>query len=155
MEGNVISVERTIPVAPSAIFSLLADAARHPDIDGSGALKKAKAGSPGRLSHGATFGMSMRMGIPYSMVNTVIEFEEDRRIAWQARPPGLLGRFTGGRIWRYELEAVGEGTMVRESWDLSRDHQRRLLRRGGLPEQTRRNMEKTLERIEELTRPTS
>ena len=30
-----------------------------------------------------TFGMSMKMGVPYSMSNTVIEFEPDRRIAWQ------------------------------------------------------------------------
>jgi hypothetical protein len=30
---------------------------------------------------GSTFGMSMQMGVPYSMTNTVIEFELDRRIA--------------------------------------------------------------------------
>ena len=34
-------------------------------------------------SLGSTFGMSMKLGVPYSMTNTVIEFEPDRRIAWQ------------------------------------------------------------------------
>ena len=152
MEGNTVSVDRVIKAPASAIFAIVADATRHPEIDGSGALVKTKDGAPDRLTLGSTFGMSMKMGIGYSMVNTVVEFEQDRRIAWQARPPGLPGRFTAGRIWRYELDPDGEGsTRVRESWDISEDHQRWFLKLGGLPEKTRGNMEKTLVRIEELT----
>jgi uncharacterized protein YndB with AHSA1/START domain len=151
MDGDVVSVEKVIPAPADAIFALLADPARHPDIDGSGAVKQAKADAPQRLALGSTFGMSMRLGIPYSMVNTVIEFEDNRRIAWQARPPGFVGRFSAGRIWRYELEPVEGGTRVKETWDLSEDKQRMLLRLGGLPDKTRHNMEKTLERIEKLT----
>jgi len=144
----VITVERVIPAPAGVIFELLADPAQHPVIDGSGSVRKPKASAPGRLSAGSTFGMSMKIGIGYSIANEVIEFEPDRRIAWQAGSPGLVGRFTGGRIWRYELEPVDGGTRVRESWDVSRDHQRPLLKLGGLPERTRRNMERTLERIE-------
>ena len=92
----------------------------------------------------------MKMGVAYSMVSTVIEYEEDRRIAWQTRPGGFVGRFVAGRIWRYELEPVEGGTLVRESWDISQDHQRALLRLGGLPARTADNMAKTLERIETL-----
>ena len=152
MQGDVITVEKTIPAAPDAIFDLLADASRHPEIDGSGTVKQAKPDAPRRLSLGATFGMSMKMGIGYSMESTVIEFEDNRRIAWQSRPPGFLGRFAAGRIWRYELDPVEGGTRVRESWDLSQDHQRRLLKLGGLPDKTRLSMEKTLDRIAEITR---
>jgi len=151
MDGDVVTAEKVIHAPPDAIFALLADAARHPDIDGSGAVKKVKTGAPVRLSLGSTFGMSMKMGISYSMVNTVIEFEDNRRIAWQARPPGFMGRISAGRIWRYELEPIEGGTRVRESWDVSKDHQRRLLKLGGLPKKTQENMERTLERIAELT----
>jgi uncharacterized protein YndB with AHSA1/START domain len=152
MEGDVLSVERVIAAPPEKIFALVADAARHPEIDGSGAVRAAKPGAPERLMLGSTFGMSMRMGIPYSMQNTVIEYEENRRIAWQTRAAGPLGRFLGGRIWRYELEPTEGGTRVRESWDISQDRQRALLRRAKrLHEQTRRNMERTLERIAQLT----
>ena len=70
----------------------------------------------------------MHMGMGYTMVNTVIEFEENRRIAWKATIAGFMGRFVGGRIWRYELEPVEGGTRVRESWDISEDHQRHFLR---------------------------
>ena len=64
--------------------------------------------------------MSMKMGVPYSMVNTVVEFEENRRIAWQTRPD-RFGQLVGGRIWRYELEPVDGGTLVRETWDISQE----------------------------------
>jgi len=151
MDGDVVTTEKVIHASPEAIFALLADAARHPDIDGSGTVKQAKGDAPQRLSLGATFGMSMKMGIGYSMVNTVIEFEDDRRIAWQARPPGFMGRISAGRIWRYELEPVDGGTRVRESWDVSQDKQRLMLKLGGLPKKTKTNMAKTLDRIAELT----
>ncbi len=148
MDGDVVSVERVIPAGPAAIFALLSDASRHPEIDGSGTVKQVKPGGPHVLALGSTFGMSMQAGIRYSMVSTVTEFDQDRRIAWQSRPGGFVGRFVAGRIWRYELEPVEGGTLVRESWDISQDHQRALLRLGGLPDKTAANMAKTLERIE-------
>jgi uncharacterized protein YndB with AHSA1/START domain len=151
MEGDIVQAERVIAAPPAAIFGLLADAARHPEIDGSGTLVRPTSGSSEPLALGATFGMAMKMGIGYSMENTVVEFEPDRRIAWQARPRGIFGRFSGGRIWRYELEPVDGGTKVIESWDIGQDHQRSFLRLGGLPRRTGESMDKTLQRIEEIT----
>jgi hypothetical protein len=150
MDGDVVSVERVIPAGPAAIFALIDDASRHPEIDGSGTVKKVKPGATHELALGTAFGMSMQAGIKYSMVSTVIEFEENRRIAWQSRPGGFLGKFFAGRIWRYELEPVEGGTLVRESWDISQDRQRVFLRLGGLPDKTAANMAKTLGRIEEI-----
>ena len=80
--------------------------------------------------------MSMKMGVPYSMVSTVIEFEPDHRIGWQAKPSAFFGRFVGGRIWRDEFEEVDGGTRVRESWDITQDKQRSFLKRGKVGEQT-------------------
>jgi uncharacterized protein YndB with AHSA1/START domain len=152
MDGYVVSTERVVPAPPEAIFELVADPTRHPEIDGSGTVRKAKTDG-GRLGLGDTFGMSMHMGIGYSMVNTVIEFEENRKIAWQTRLSGFMGGFIGGRIWRYELEPVEGGTRVTESWDISEDHQRAFLKRGKLGETTKSSMDKTLARLEELTSP--
>jgi len=150
MRGDVVTVERVIACDPSAVFELLADASKHPLIDGSGSVKEARTGTPQRLSLGTTFGMSMRKGLPYSMVNTVIEFEENRRIAWQTKVPGLPGRFIGGRIWRYVLEPAAGGTRVQESWDISQDHQRLLFRVGPMAKQTSADMAATLDRIAEV-----
>lgn len=147
--GDTVSVERLIPAAPEAIFALLADATRHKDIDGSGTVVAAK-GEPEPLTLGSSFGMSMKMGIPYSMKSTVVEFEPNRRIAWQTRGPGAIGKHVAGRIWRYELEPTDGGTLVRETWDITHESAftKPLVRLGA--DKTRENMAKTLERIEEL-----
>ena len=147
--ADVVTVERTIPAPPAAIFALLSDATRHKDIDGSGSVRGAR-GEPEPLELGSKFGMSMKIGVPYAMVSTVVEFERDRRIAWQTRPPGPLSRFLAGRIWRYELEPVEGGTRVRESWDITQESPltRPVVRRAAGV--TRKNMEATLARIEEV-----
>ena len=149
MSTQVVTVERTIPAPASEIFALVADAERHKDIDGSGSVQGTR-GETKPLQLGSTFGMSMKIGLPYSMVNTVIEYEQDRRIAWQTRGPSVLGRFVGGRIWRYELEPVEGGTRVMESWDITKESPltKPVVRMGG--DTARKNMEATLARIEEL-----
>ena len=95
---DVATVERLIAAPAAAIFDVLADPTRHHEIDGSGTVVEAQEASQ-RLALGSKFGMSMKMGIGYSMVNTVVEFEENRLIAWQPRPSfGPMRCFVGGRI---------------------------------------------------------
>jgi hypothetical protein len=155
MEGNTVSVDRVIRAPASAIFAIVADASRHPEIDGSGSVVKLKGGAPDHLTLGSTFGMSMKMGVPYSMSNTVIEYEPDKVIAWQTSLAGPLGRFVGGRIWRYELEEEDGGTKVTETWDISKDKQAFFMRLGKLHQQTATAMSKTLDRLAELTESTA
>src|SRR5665213_1587148 len=151
MQGYVLTVERMIPSPPEAIFDVLADAAKHTLIDGSGMLQGAKEQEPERLVLGSKFGMGMKLGVRYSTVNKVVEFEENRRIAWQTGPEGFAGRLMGGRIWRYQLEPVAEGTLVRESWDITPDPMRVLLKLGDIySNKTKRDMERTLDRLAEL-----
>ncbi|HEY6316487.1 MAG TPA: SRPBCC family protein [Acidimicrobiia bacterium] len=153
MANDVETVERVIPAPPEKIFELLADPRRHPDIDGSGSVRRAKEG-PDRLVLGSKFGMAMKLGVPYSMESEVIEFDENRRIAWQTRPPTPLGkRVAGGRIWRYELEPTDGGTRVRESWDISQEKVKAIVRPAR--KRTRVAMADTLERIEALVTATS
>ena len=97
---DTVSVERVIAAQPEAIFDYLVDPAKHPQIDGSGTVQHAK-GEPQRLELGSSFGMAMKMGVPYSMVSTVIEYEPDRRIAWRTHGPTAIGKYVGGRVWRY------------------------------------------------------
>ncbi len=149
MEGNIVSVERVIAAPAPDLFAIVADASRHPEIDGSGSVVELK-GAPQELTLGATFNMSMKAGVRYSMSNTVIEFEQGRRIAWKTVLSGFLGRYLGGRIWRYEFEPVDGGTLVRESWDISEDKQAALLRRGKLPSITADGMSKTLDHLATL-----
>jgi uncharacterized protein YndB with AHSA1/START domain len=146
---DAVSVERIIAAPPEQIFDVIANPGRHPDFDGSGSVKAAPAGSPERLSLGATFGMSMKRGIAYSMLNTVTEFEPNRRIAWSPKPASGRGSRWVGRIWRYELEPVEGGTKVTETWDISEEGIRFFLRYAAAG-QTRKAMEKSLDRLDAL-----
>jgi len=150
---DVVSVERVIAAPVEQIFELLANPDRHHDIDGAGSVRDAKQ-SPARLTMGAEFGMSMHLGVKYSMTNEVIEFDDGKRIAWQTRPAGnLQGKLFGGRIWRYELEPAAGGTLVRETWDISQEKGpvKNLLRAGRSKDHTRKAMERTHVNIAKLT----
>jgi uncharacterized protein YndB with AHSA1/START domain len=151
MTNDVFTVERLISASPEVIFGILVDPAKHALIDGSGMLQASNEPEGERLTLGATFGMAMKLGLRYSTVNTVVEFEENRRIAWQTGPKGKLEPYVAGRIWRYELQPRGDRTLVRESWDISSDHQRVFLRLGDIySKKTRRDMELTLARLDAL-----
>jgi uncharacterized protein YndB with AHSA1/START domain len=139
-ETQSVSVSRVIPAAPEAIFEVLADPSRHPELDGSGTVRKAR-GNPPRLSAGARFGMDMRMGLPYRITNVVVDFEEGRRIAWRH-----LGRHT----WRYELEPTEGGTRVTETFDWSTAWVPKLIELAGYPARHQPNMAASLERLERL-----
>ncbi len=142
---DIATVERFIAAPADRIFDILADPSRHQEIDGSGTVKGSPEGSQ-RLALGSKFGMSMKMGIGYSMVSTVVEFEENRRIAWQPRPTFSLAKFlAGGRIWRYVLIPQDDGTLVRESWDITQEAHPWAVR--NMRSKTIDSMTKTLERI--------
>ena len=122
-----ISVERLIRAPAAVIFDVIADPRRHADFDGSGSVRGTRLATPTRLYEGAVFVMDMKRSLPYGMANTVVEFDENRFVAWAPRFANGRARKYFGRIWRYELEPVGGGTLVRETWDVSHDRLRRLL----------------------------
>ncbi len=151
MDGYVLTVERLIGASPETIFAVLSNSAMHSQIDGSGMLQGTPEGVADHLELGSAFGMNMKMGVRYKTESRVVEFEDNRLIAWKTGPTGKWGRFVAGRIWRYELETTGEDTLVRESWDITADHQRVLLKLGGIwSGKTRRDMERTLARLDSV-----
>lgn len=149
MSSDQITVERTINAPADRIFALLSDAAKHSEIDGSGTVQGTRQDSR-PLKLGTKFGMSMHMGVGYKTSNEVVEFEQDRRIAWKTTgAKGLIG----GRIWRYELEPVDGGTLVKETWDVSQDKQKFYLKHSRMAPAAKVGMRKTLERIAHTLEP--
>ena len=138
--SRFVSRSTVVAAPPQRVFDLLAEPGRHAELDGSGTVRGRLRG-PARLSAGATFGMRMRLGLPYVIRNQVVEFEEGRRIAW---------RHAGHHVWRYELEPVGEGTRVTETFDWEPARAPRLLELTGFPARNAAAMERTLARLPDL-----
>lgn len=155
MSAKKINATRVISATPDALFAIVADPAMHREIDGSGTLQGNGDESGTRLALGSKFGMSMRMGLPYKMINEVVEFEDGRLIAWKPSldGPSFISSLTGSVIWRYRFEAVEGGTKVTETWDPSESKMSWLYGFLGQIEKTRVSMEKTLERLEHLVIP--
>lgn len=106
-----ISHDIVIDADATTVFDVLCDPAQHPLFDGSDTVKGRLSGPP-RLYLGATFSMRMRLAAPYVIKNTVVEYDEDRLIAW---------RHLARHVWRYELTPVGDrsrpATRVTETFD--------------------------------------
>ena len=136
-DEKVVRGIRFVPADPQAIFDLLADPAQHATIDGSGSVR-GTTDAPQRLSLGAKFGMKMRIVLPYSMTNTVVEFEEGRRIGW---------RHVGGHVWRYILEPVEGGTRVTEEFDWSTNRAPLMLAVMNAKANNAKGIERTLENL--------
>lgn len=108
MSKRLFTASRVVPSAPEEIFALLADPARHVEIDGSGTLQRLIDGQ-GPMQLGAKFRIAMKAyGFPYRVTSKVVEYEENRLIAWC--------HLVKNR-WRFELEPVEGGTRVTESAD--------------------------------------
>lgn len=129
--------------APAAdIFDLLANPARHHEIDGSGTVRDSSDSAPERLSADAKFGMKMKYGVPYRMTNTVVDFVENELIAW---------RHIGGHVWRYSLEDLdNDTTKVTEEFDWRPARFPPGLKLIKAPQQNAEAIEKTLVRMAEL-----
>jgi len=134
-----VSVSRFIASPPEPIFDVLADPSMHAVIDGSGTVKGSR-GTKQRLVLGSKFGMTMRIGLPYVIKNTVVEYEENRLIAW---------RHAGGHRWRYRLEPVEGGTEVTETFDWSTARVPKGIEIMGYPRKHPAGMARTLERLDE------
>ncbi|HVB26465.1 MAG TPA: SRPBCC family protein [Mycobacteriales bacterium] len=133
------SVSRSVVVdAPARkVFDMLADPRQHPVIDGSGTVRASLSGPP-RLHLGASFGMRMHLLAPYRIRNTVVEFDEDRRIAW---------RHFNRHVWRYEIVEGPAGTTVTETFDWAPARAPWILEALDVPAKNARSMERTLEQL--------
>ena len=142
--SDPVSESITVQAPPAVVFAILADPRQHSRIDGSGSVGSVIA-APERLTgKGQTFSVRMKLfGVPYLIRNRVVEFEQDRRIAWR--------HFTANR-WRYELTPTADGgTTVTETFDPTRADRitDAVVTWAKFPERNREGIVGTLARLKE------
>src|SRR5690606_24468383 len=112
----------------------------HPVIDGSGTVRASR--QPGRhVRLGDTFSMDMRLWVPYRMRSKVVEYTQDRVIAWA---------HLGGHRWRFLLEPTEGGTLVTEEFDWSTAKAPWFIERAGFPRRHPAAMRRTLDRLADV-----
>ena len=141
--GRRVSGTRVVDATPEAIFAILADPRKHPLLDGSGSVRSPRGAIPDRLALGSRFSMNMHLIAPYRIANKVVEFEENRVIAWC---------HLGGHRWRWELEPVEGGTRVTETFDWSTARFPPGIALMRAPERNKVSIEASLSRLEDLLR---
>ena len=142
MNRRQVSSTQVIGARPERIFALLTDPSQHPLIDGTGSVLAVQPGGPERLTPGARFGMDMKIGASYKILNTVVEYDQDRLIAW---------RHFNGHRWRWELSPLGDGrTEVTETFDWSTARVPLLITLSPFPRRNARGIRASLDRLADL-----
>lgn len=139
LDERTASASGVVDASPAEVFDFIRRPGNHAEISGDGTVRDSR-GGPEVLGPESRFGMKMRHGVPYRMTNRVVEFDEDRVIAW---------RHLGGHRWRWELEPSGDGaTKVTETFDGTTSRLPILLKLMGLPEGHVENVEKSVANVQ-------
>jgi uncharacterized protein YndB with AHSA1/START domain len=142
--SDPVSESITVQAPPDVVFAILADPRQHARIDGSGSVGDVLRAPERLTATGQTFTVRMKLfGVPYVIVNRVVEFERARRIAWR--------HFTANR-WRYELAPTPDGgTRVTETFDPTRANRvtDAVVRWARFPERNREGIVGTLARLKD------
>ncbi|MDQ3052842.1 MAG: SRPBCC family protein [Actinomycetota bacterium] len=140
---RIISDCIVVDTPAALIFAILADPSAHLEIDGTESVKGDTSSHPGRkLALGDRFVMDMRIGLSYKVRNTVVEYDENRLIAWQ---------HFAKHTWRYELDEFEPGrTRVTEFWDWSGSPYARVLEFLGFPSRNRQGIAASLPKLKAL-----
>ena len=119
-----VSATSVVDAPPREVFDFIRRPANHPEISGDHSVRGRRSGDE-VLGPESRFRMSMKVGAPYRMTSRVVEFDEDRVIAWC---------HLGGHRWRWELVPTGDGkTELTETFDASTSRAPLVLRVMGYP----------------------
>ena len=122
-------VTGVVAAPPELVFAVLADPARHTEIDGAGMLRGIASSSGPVTGAGDSWVMNMNqenLG-DYQMRSEVIAFEPNQRIAWAPalHPPDALAHLVGdidfkGYHYAWELAPAADGgTEITHTYDWS------------------------------------
>lgn len=136
---RVATASRDIEAAPADIFELIADPNQQPRWDGNDNLAEADSGQ--RIhAVGAIFTMTTTKG--NIRQNHVVEFDENRYIAWKPAEPGQAPI---GHLWRWELQPLSTSrTRVTHTYDWTglTDEKRYPRARATTPERLQASLER-------------
>jgi uncharacterized protein YndB with AHSA1/START domain len=141
-----VRIERLVDVGADALFAVLSDPRRHPEIDGSGTVR-ASAGTEAITAVGQVF--TMQMSHPdrgeYQSDNLVTHFEAGHRLVWMT---ARAGNTPPGWLWSWDLEPLGpDRTNVVHIYNWEKVEDPEVLARAGFPRVSAAEMNATVTRL--------
>ena len=128
-----ITVQRSIPASADAIFDVLSNPERHPQLDGSGFIVSDDR-TDRITANGQVFTMNMtgdHMGGDYQTDNHVVGYAKNKLLAWKTAPAGTE---PPGWEWVWQLEPEGpDATSVTLTYDWSEVIDKDLLKKIKFP----------------------
>lgn len=104
------SVSAVIAAPPEAVWELVSDVTRHPEIAGSGEVQQITVAGGGPLGLGSVFESRQNLrGIKYVTANKVVLWEPPLRFAWRVGLPGAPGV---AQAWMFSLCPEAGGTRL-------------------------------------------
>ena len=142
-----ITVQRTIDAPTQAVFDVLSNPERHPELDGSGFVLSDEK-SDRITGTGDVFRMNMsgpHMGGDYQTDNTVTGYDANHLLAWQTAPADTE---PPGWEWTWQLAAQGsEATEVTLTYDWSKVTDPQILKQVSFPLVPQSALEDSLARL--------
>lgn len=139
LDEKTASATGIVDASPADVFDFIRRPANHAEISGDGSVRGSRSGAD-VLGPESRFRMTMRRGVPYRMSSKVVEFDENRVIAWC---------HFGGHRWRWELEPTDDGkTKVTETFDGTTSRAPIVLKLMGLPKGHVPNVEKSIANVQ-------
>lgn len=144
MSDTSITVSRRLDAPAAAVFDVLSNPDRHPELDGSGFVRSVDHAD--RITAvGQVFTMNMEgphMGGQYQTDNHVTGFSQNALLAWQTAPAGTE---PPGWEWVWRLEQQGpDSTKVTHTYDWGKVTDKALLAKGLFPLVDAAQLEDTL-----------
>lgn len=150
-DDKQITVTRTIDAPAAAVFDVLSNPQRHPELDGSGFVRSVEQAD--RIQQvGDVFTMNMsgdHMGGDYQTDNHVTGYDSNSLLAWQTTPAGTDPL---GWEWVWRLEQQGpDQTLVTHTYDWSKVTDKEVLEKVSFPLVSEHQLEETLAKLAEAS----
>ena len=142
---DVIAAETTLRTSAAEVYALLANPARHAELDGGNSIRGLRKGSDSEFSAGDTFSLNMVLGVPYTLTMKVTRAAKNKGVTW-VHP--------GKHTWAWDIIDHEDGTItVRETFDASKSPLAGLYHLSGAFKRNRKNIALSLANLHRIFAP--
>lgn len=142
IDKDVICAETTLKARAEDVYALVANPARHPELDGGTNIRSLRKGKDAEFKVGDTFSLNMVLGIPYTLTMEVTRAEKNEGVTWL---------HPGKHTWSWDITDNEDGTLtVRETFDARTSPAAKIYHLNGAFSRNRKNIALSLANLHRI-----